>query len=52
LIVQPGSGTGAVPPEGEAAQGPSPIDYSMEIKAEFPTDLVVEMQESAAKKAI
>ncbi len=33
------------------AQGPSPIDYSMEIKADFPTDLVIVMQESAAKKA-
>jgi hypothetical protein len=28
-----------------------PIDYSMEIEADFPTDLVVVMQESAAKKA-
>jgi hypothetical protein len=51
LIVQPGSGTSAAPPEGEAAQGPSPIDYSMEIEAEFPIDLVVEMQESVTKKA-
>ncbi len=50
LIVQPSSGTGATSPEGEAAQGPPPIDYSMEIEAEFPTYLVVEMQESAAKK--
>ncbi len=49
--MQPGSGTGVAPPKGEAAQGPSPIDYSMEIEAEFPTDLVVEMQESAEKKA-
>ncbi len=51
LIAQPGSGTGADPPEGETAQGPSPIDYGLEIKADFPTYLVVEMQESAAKKA-
>jgi hypothetical protein len=51
LIVQPGSGIGAASPEGEAAQGPSPIDYSMEIKADFPTNLVIVMQESAAKKA-
>ncbi len=51
LIVQPGSGTGAVSPEGEAAQGPSPIDYSMEIEADFPTDLVLVMQESTMKKA-
>ncbi|CAK9266648.1 unnamed protein product [Sphagnum jensenii] len=51
LIVQPGSGTGAASPKGEAAQGPSPIDYSMEIKADFPTDLVIVMQESVTKKA-
>ncbi len=49
--MQPGSGTGAAPPEGEAAQGPSPIDCSMEVEAELPTDLVVEMQENATKKA-
>jgi hypothetical protein len=35
LIVQPGSGTGGASPEGEAAQGPSPIDYNMEIEADF-----------------
>jgi hypothetical protein len=51
LIVQPSSGTGAASLEGEAVQGPSPIDYNMEIEADFPTDLVVVMQESAAKKA-
>jgi hypothetical protein len=50
LIVQLGSGTGVAFPEGEVAQGPSPIDYSMEIEADFPTDLVVVMQESAVKK--
>ncbi len=42
LIVQPGTGTGAAFPEGEAAQGPSPlpIDYSLEVEADFPIDLV------------
>jgi len=51
LIVQPGNETGAASPKGEVAQGPSPIDYSMEIVADFPIDLVVVMQESMAKKA-
>jgi hypothetical protein len=44
LIVQLGSGTGAASPEGEAAQGPSPIDYNMEIEADFPIDLVTHSQ--------
>jgi hypothetical protein len=26
LIAQPGSGSSAAPPEGEASQGPSPVD--------------------------
>jgi chemotaxis response regulator CheB len=53
LIVQPGSGTGAALPEGEAAQGPSPspIDYSAEVEVDFPKDLVSAMKENAAKKA-
>jgi hypothetical protein len=40
LIAQPGSGT-----------GPSPVDYNMEIEADFRKDLVLMMQENAAKKA-
>jgi len=53
LIVQPGSGTGATSPEGEATQGPSPspIDYSVEVEVDFPKDLVSAMKENAAKKA-
>ncbi|CAK9860962.1 unnamed protein product [Sphagnum jensenii] len=51
LMVQPGSRTGAASPEGEATQGPSPVDYNMEIEADFPKDLVLTMQENAAKKA-
>jgi len=51
--MQPGSGTGATSPEGEVAQGPSPspIDYSVEVEADFPKDLVSMMKENAAKKA-
>jgi hypothetical protein len=52
LIVQPGSGTGATSPEGEATQGPSPspIDYSVEVEVDFPKDLVSAMKENVAKK--
>ncbi len=51
LIAQPGSGTGAACPKGEATQGPSPFDYNLEIEADFPKDLVLTMQENATKKA-
>jgi hypothetical protein len=52
LIKQPGTGTGATSPNGEAAQGPSPspIDYSLEVEVDFPSDLVSTMKENAAKK--
>jgi hypothetical protein len=51
LIAQPGSGTGAAFPDGEASQGPSPVNYNLEIEANFPKELVLTMQENAAKKA-
>ncbi len=51
LIAQPGNGTGAASPDGEASQGPSPIDYNLEIKADFSKELVLMMQENATKKA-
>jgi hypothetical protein len=51
LIAQPGSGSGVAPPEGEASQGPSPIDYNLKIEADFPKELVLTMKENAAKKA-
>jgi len=51
LIAQPGSGIDAASPEGEATQGPSPVDYNLEIEADFPKDLVLTMQENVAKKA-
>ncbi len=51
LIAQQGSRSGAAPPDGEASQGPSPADYNVEIKADFPKELVLTMQENAAKKA-
>lgn len=51
LIAQPGSGTGAASPDGEASQGPSLVDYNLEIEADFPKELVLTMQKNAAKKA-
>ncbi len=51
LIAQPGSWSGAAPPDGEASQGPSPVNYNLEIEAGFPKELVLIMQENAAKKA-
>jgi hypothetical protein len=36
-------------PSGEEPQGPSPVDNDLELEAEFPLDMVVEMQEGAAK---
>ncbi len=51
LIAQQGSGSGAAPPDGEASQGPSLVDYNLEIEADFPKELVLTMQENAAKKA-
>ncbi len=51
LIAQPGSGSSAAPPDGETSQGPSLVDYNLEIEADFPKELVLTMQENAAKKA-
>jgi len=51
LITRLGSGPGTTAPTGMDPQGPSPIDYSLELEAEFPQDMVIEMQGNAAKKA-
>ncbi|CAK9200504.1 unnamed protein product [Sphagnum troendelagicum] len=51
LIVHPGSGPKTTSPAGEDIQGPSPMDYSLELEVEFSTDMVIEMQGNAAKKA-
>jgi len=50
LIAQLGSGSGVAPPEGEASQGPSPVDYNLKIEADFPKELVLTMKENATKK--
>jgi len=47
----PGNGTGASSPSGEDTQGPSPIDYNLELEAEFPLAMVIEMQKNSALRA-
>ncbi len=51
LIANPGSGPGAPSFSGEATQGPSHVDYSLEIEADFPSEMVIEMQRNAVQKA-
>jgi hypothetical protein len=51
LDALPGNGTGASSPLGEDTQGPSPVEYSLEIKAKFPTTMVIELQRNAALRA-
>jgi len=50
LITHPSKGPGMIAPTGADPQGPSPIDFSLEIETEFPQDMVTEMQGNAAKK--
>jgi hypothetical protein len=51
LDALPGNGTGASSPSGEDTQGPSLVDYSLEIEAEFPPAMVIELQKNAALRA-
>ncbi len=51
LIAHPSSGPGKTSPTKEDIQGPLPMDYSLELEAESPKDMVIEMQGNAAKKA-
>jgi hypothetical protein len=51
LNVHPGSGSGRTSPPREETQGPSPVDYSIELKADFLKEMVIEMQVNAARKA-
>jgi len=51
LITHPSSGPGTTSPTGADIQGPSPVDYSLELKAEFLMDMVIEMQGNTARKA-
>jgi hypothetical protein len=40
LITPPGNGIGTTPPTGEVTQGPSPVDYGLELKVDFPLKMV------------
>jgi hypothetical protein len=51
LDTLPGNGTGASSPSGEDTQGPSPVDYNLEIAAEFPPAMVIELQKNVALRA-
>ncbi|CAK9872121.1 unnamed protein product [Sphagnum jensenii] len=51
LNVHSGSGSGRTSPLREEIQGPSPVDYSIELKANFLKEMVIEMQVNAARKA-
>jgi len=50
LITHPSNGPGTTSFAGEDTQGPSPVDYSLELEADFPMDMMFEMQENVAKK--
>jgi hypothetical protein len=51
LDALPSNGIGASSPSGEDTQSPSPVDYNLEIEAEFPTAMVIELQKNAALRA-
>jgi hypothetical protein len=50
LIANSGSGPGSTFPSGADTQGPSPVDFNLELEAEFQEDMVLEMQGNSAKK--
>ncbi|CAK9208953.1 unnamed protein product [Sphagnum troendelagicum] len=51
LITHASKGPGKNAPQGAELQGPSPVDHGLEIEAEFPQDMLFEMQNYAAMKA-
>ncbi len=51
LNALPGSGSGLSPPSGEDNQGPSPVDYTLEIEAVFPQDMVQDLKKCEAQRA-
>jgi hypothetical protein len=51
LTAPPGNGTRSTPPSGEEPQGLSPIDYELELEADFPPEMVLKMQEGVVHKA-
>jgi hypothetical protein len=51
LNALPGNGSRISYPTREGTQGPSPVDYTLEIEAIFPLDMVLDMQKCAAQRA-
>jgi len=51
LNALPGSGSGLSPHPGEENQGPSPVDYTLEIEPVFPQDMVLDLKKCAAQRA-
>jgi hypothetical protein len=51
LDALPVNKTGASSPSGEDTQGPSPVDYNLELEAEFSPAMVIEMQKNVAIRA-
>jgi hypothetical protein len=51
LVTPLGNGLGTISPSRENIQGPSPIDYGLKLKAEFPPEILLEMQENTIQKA-
>jgi hypothetical protein len=49
--MHPSNGLGSIIPTGVDPQGPSPVDPSLVLEADFPSELVLEMQGVAVKKA-
>jgi hypothetical protein len=47
----PCNGTRIISPSREDLQGPSPMDYDLELDVEFLLEMVIEMQEGATCKA-
>jgi hypothetical protein len=47
----PGSGSRISSPTGEDTQGPSRVDYTLEIETIFPLDMVLDMQKCAVQRA-
>jgi hypothetical protein len=45
------NGTRSTPPLGEEPQGPSPVEYELELEVDFPPEMVLEMQEGVVRKA-
>jgi hypothetical protein len=51
LSMHPSNGPRSITPSRVDLQGPSPVDQNFVLEADFPKEMVLEMQGAAAKKA-